>query len=190
MKRIPILCLCILFMFTFLGAGCGQAAKKPVVPQKPNVSNKTTDTSDKRVMANRLATMANNVDGVSNATVVVESPRTTPGVSNPLVTTDNKAKNQYGRTTGKTATRGLVAMVGITLSDSSIRGTDREKAIKENVRKRLLSGENKLSEVLVTTDPSMVKKIKDVAAGVLQGRPTASDARNVQELDKMMRQGK
>lgn len=79
-------------------------------------------------------------------------------------------------------------MVGITLEDPSIMGSQKEKTIKQNVRQRLLSSETKLSEVLVTTDSGMIKKLKDIASGVLEGRPISNYARDIQELNRNMRQ--
>lgn len=204
MKRTQTLLLCFILLFTMTAAGCNQAAKKPVNPdQSQNQSyrvkpNNTMNTSDKRVMASRLSSIAENVSGVKTATVIVDTGQTATGrdytktgsdlVPNPTKT-PNPGQARVGNKTMNTAADAkAMAMVGITLEDPSIMGSKKERAIKQNVRQRLMSSETKLSEVLVTSDPTMIKKLKDVAAGILEGRPTSSYARDIQELNRNMRQ--
>jgi len=153
-----------------LSTGCQQSSNKPLVPDQKTNTNTSLTASDKRVMASRFSTLAENVDGVQTATVVVDKANTVQGRSSKIVQTND-----------------TVAMVGITLDDSSLKGTDRERTIKETVRKKILDSDKKLSEVLITTDANMIKKIKDVAAGVISGKMTSTYAKDVNELNTMLK---
>ena len=183
MKRTPTLLLCFILLFTMMAAGCSnQAAKKPVNPDQSKSQSyrvkpdSAMDTSDMRVMASRLSNIAENVDGVKTATVIVDTGQTAPVkdsakkgsdlVPNPTATPNPGQVRVGNKTMNTAADTGVIAMVGITLEDPSIMGSQKEKTIKQNVRQRLLSSETKLSEVLVTTDSGMIKKLKDIASGV------------------------
>ncbi len=165
MRRKSRIGWCICLILLLLGAGCQQAGKKPL----PEQNMKSLSASDMRIMASRFSTLAEEVEGVMTATVIVD-------------------KADAIQSTGKTSeTRDIVAMVGLNLSDTSLKGTDREKTIKEMVRKKILDSDKRVTEVLVTTDANTVKKIKDVAAGVISGKATKSYAKDVNELNKILK---
>lgn len=226
-KRKIVFILCTCFLMMILAGGCQQANEKPLLPDQntnnvqPNQNTALTAT-DKRIMANRFSTTAENVEGVKNATVVVETANSVGGTTNNRVqtynntytnqspTTDNRGtidNNQIPRNgttnpkdtpvpgpdlkpgNGNTVSRtnNIVAMVGITMSDMSMQGTSKEETIKQDVRRKIINTDNRISEVLVTTDPDMVKKITDVATGIINGRPTSSYARDINELENMLK---
>lgn len=57
-------------------------------------------------------------------------------------------------------------MVGITVKS----GSDSDQ-VKAAVADKLKVSDKRVSHVLVTTDPNLVKKINDVAAGLIDGKP-------------------
>lgn len=166
----------LLFLFIagiFLLGGCGQA-KKPIAPQKTTPGNPSQVTeSDKRVMANRFSNIAQEVDGVSKATVVVASADATIGQGN---------KNLSNTSTGK-----MVVMVGLTLDANTKASEAKQQTAMNTVKKRILESDKRITDVLVTADPNMVKKINDVAAGLIEGKPVLTYARSAAELGKMMK---
>lgn len=214
MKKIIVLVWSAFFIVT-MGAGCTQANKKPVVPEpKPNTAidqNASLSASEKRVMASRFSTIADNIEGVKSATVVVDTGNTSGTIATPneIERTNNKSVNtqspdirdskvRTGDNTGKTApaepgapinprasvsrNNNIIAMVGVTLDDMS-----KEAMIKKNIKQQIMDSDKRVSEVLVTSDPNMIKKIRDVASGVLEGKPTSSYAKDVNELNTMIK---
>jgi hypothetical protein len=43
---------------------------------------------------------------------------------------------------------------------------------------------------LVTTDPNLVKRITDVAAGILEGKPIKTFEKDIKNIDSSLRQQK
>lgn len=141
-----MLCLALLAV----AAGCQKPAQKPEAPQ-PETTGLTT--SDRRVISDRLSKQAKQVEGVENATVVLSEQ-----LQNDAVTPSP--------TPGQTQVQGIVAMVGITVKS----GSDSDQ-VKAEVADKLKASDKRVSHVLVTTDPNLVKKINDVAAGLIDGKP-------------------
>lgn len=167
-KRALILMLIIIGLF--LASGC-QTAKKPTTPQ---TSPTQVTESDKRVMANRFSTIAQQVEGVSKATVVVASAEAT--------TTGETTASAAAKTGGK-----MVVMVGLTLDAKTSASSAKQKTVMNTVKQKILANDKRITDVLVTADPNMVKKINDVAAGLIEGKPVLSYAKSAAELGKMMK---
>ncbi len=155
-----------------LFCGCQKQVKKPA----PQSQVQQTNESEIRIMANKFSTLAEKTAGINKATVVVSSvgqtiPTATPGT--------NTAGN--GTIAGR-----LVVMVGLTLDSAAAGNKSKENSIKTEVKKNIMASDKRVSDVLVTTDPNMVKKITDVAAGIIEGRPVQSSAKDVKELNRML----
>lgn len=148
MRRALVLLLC-LGLLAVLAAGCQKPAQKPETPG-PETSGLTT--SDRRVISDKLSKQAKQVEGVQNATVVLTE-----------MDGDTVAPSP---TPGETQITGLVAMVGVTTKPNAD-----EKQVKEAVEKKLKAADSRVSKVLVTTDPNLIRKINDVAAGLIDGKP-------------------
>jgi len=159
----------VLFMAGLFPGGC-QTAKKPTTPQT-NPAQVTE--SDKRVMANRFSTIAQQVDGVSKATVVVANAEAAMGTS---------SANEAAKTNGK-----MVVMVGLTLNSQTSASSAKQKTVMNTVKQKILADDKRITDVLVTADPNMVKKINDVAAGLIEGKPVLSYAKSAAELGRMMK---
>jgi hypothetical protein len=78
-------------------------------------------------------------------------------------------------------------MVGVTLNAAAMKDNNLQNNIKEEVKNKIMQSDQKVNEVLVTTNPDMIKKLQDVAAGVIQGQPLQSYAQEITELDKGIR---
>lgn len=174
MKKITHLVLFLFIAGVFVTGGC-QTAKKPVAPEKKTSPSQVTE-SDKRVMANRFSTIAQGVEGVSKATVVIASADTSA----------RETSTSAGTSKGK-----IVVMVGLTLDAGSNTSKGKQQTVMSTVKKRIMANDKRVTDVLVTADANMVKKINDIAAGLIEGKPVLSYAKNAAELGKMMKkQGK
>jgi hypothetical protein len=140
--------------------------------------------------------MAMQVEGVQKATVVVVSQPDANGVAvDPFsgLPNDGTGVNTPGQTAnppGQTANPeqgNLVVMVGITLNQADMQNQDKVNNIKEQVKNKIKTDSDKVREVLVTTDPNLIMKLQDVAAGIIQGQPVESYTQNINELDKSLR---
>lgn len=185
MRKIFTLLLCISFLLISL-AGCTSASKKPMTPaRKPGVTAKKPSVemtaSDRRVMASRLSKMAENVKGVRRASVVVASV----GMTNTGVTsTSNKMTKTNA---AKTNYSGQVVMVGLTLEPTATRDPATVKKIKTTVANKLKASDRRISQVLVTTDPTLIKRINDVAAGIIQGKPIKNYQTEISNIHAKLR---
>jgi hypothetical protein len=164
-SKVRILLFIILAGLLCLG-GC-QTAKKPT-PANPTNPAQVTE-SDKRVMANRFSTIAQGVPGVTKATVVVAAAEASQGVS-------------ISQKAGK-----LVVLAGLTLDAKTMASTAQQQTVKNTVKTKILNSDKRITDVLVTSDANMVKKINDVAAGLIEGKPVISYAKSAAELGKMMK---
>ena len=196
-KKIAFL-ICISFLFTVM-VGCQGAAKKPGVPErKPNT---TTDTSQmtasaRRVMASNLSKKAEQVENVDKATVVVSGIAITNNVQDTTRTTplNNKTdnpnqSNYYTQNKNRQNNMGLVVMVGLNLNDKAEKNTSLANTAKKNVASKLKASDKRISQVLVTTDPNLIKRINDVAAGIIEGRPIQEFQQDINDItDRVKRE--
>lgn len=200
--------------------GCQQAAKKPFTDDtNKEIAGEMTE-NERRVLAGRLSNLAEEVEGVKKASVVVSSigmtqdtttvPKTTtdnvntgtaerttmpanPGTTDintpvtPKINTPGITPNTNNRTNVNDNTvnqTGLVVMVGITLDDNIKNDTDRMDAIKQKVADRLQGADTRISQVLVTGDPDLIKRINNVASGLLKGKPLKNFEKDIKNLGR------
>ncbi len=180
MRKIFTLLLCVGFLLISL-MGCQTTSKKPMTPaRKPGVTAKKPTTemtaSERRVMANKLSKMAENVKGVKRASVVVSSI----GMTNTGVTsTTNKMTNTNA---ARTNYSGQIILVGLTLEPTATRDSATINKVKSTVATKLKASDRRISQVLVTTDPTMIKRINDVAAGIIEGKPIQNFQRDITDI--------
>lgn len=196
-KKIALL-VCISFLFTVM-VGCQGAAQKPAVPErKPDTTTDTSDmtASDRRVMASNLSRMAEQVENVDKATVVVSGIAITNNVQDTTRTTplNNKTdnpnqSNYYTQNKNRQNNMGLVVMVGLNLNDKAEKNTSLANTAKKNVASKLKASDKRISQVLVTTDPNLIKRINDVAAGIIEGRPIQEFQQDINDItDRVKRE--
>lgn len=160
MKKKVIWLVCWTLITMVLASGCQTAARKPVVPENKTETGLTS--SDRRVMADKLSNLAQGVNGVNKATVVVSEIN---------MTTDTASNVE-----------GLVVMAGLTLDQGA-----NEKTVKEEVARKLKASDKRISQVLTTTEPSLVKKINDVASGMLEGKPLQTYEDDIDEINRQFK---
>ncbi len=186
MRKIFILLLCVSFLLISL-MGCQTTSKKPMTPtRKPGVTTKKPSTemtaSERRVMANKLSKMAENVKGVKRASVIVSSI----GMTNTGTTaTTNKMTNTNA---ARTNYSGQVVMVGLTLDPTATRDAATINKIKSTVANKLKASDRRISQVLVTTDPNLIKRINDVAAGIIEGKPIQNFQSDINDISSKLKQ--
>lgn len=174
--------LLILLSAVLLLSGCGKAAQKPVPDTTPESGVQQTSDSEKRIMASRFSNLALQVNGVQKATVVVANPGTTNGPGSDILGQGSSTAQMPNANAGTP-----VVMVGVNLDPKAMQDKNRENSIKEEVKAKIIGSGAQISQVLVTTDPNMIKKLQDVAAGIIQGQPLQSYAQDINELDKNIR---
>jgi hypothetical protein len=216
LKKVMVIILCVLLSATVLISGCKKTAQKPMPENTSNSGVQQTSDSEKRVMASNFSNMAMGVNGVQKATVVVSSatsaspqnttsnPNSVPGLT---PSNDGSTITPNSNNSGTTGTSGtdmsgvssptgeipdvtsgkLVVMAGLTLNAAAMQDKNQENKIKEEVKTKIMESDQRVSEVLITTNPDMIKKLQDVASGVIQGKPLQSYTQDLNELDKGIR---
>lgn len=206
MRKLFTLLFCAGFLLISL-VGCQNADKKPADPaRKPGVAapqnSSEMTASERRVMASRLSKMAENVKGVQQASVVVSSigmdntgigtgKSTDKNATNSLDTTDpnNKSNNRMGGAdTAKINYSGQMVMVGLTLEPSATGDPTSQNKIKNTVANKLKASDRRISQVLVTTDPTLIKRISDVAAGIIDGKPIQKFQNDINDIIRKVKQ--
>ena len=143
--------------------------------------------SERRVMANKLSKIAESVKGVKRASVVVTSiSMTKPGTTTTTTGTTSTAK-MTKTSTAKTNYSGQVVMVGLTLEPTATRDTATINKVKSTVATKLKASDRRISQVLVTTDPTMIKRINDVAAGIIEGKPIQNFQNDINDISKKLK---
>ena len=227
MRKNLVLLICFTLILGSLAVGCNNAAQRPdLSQQQQNQPMDRTDEqmteSERRALASRLSDLAEQVDGVKDATVVVSSIGMTnngpdagtnagrqmqpnangndgiaplnnnQGMPTNRTTTNNRAtnntnmNNMQNQTDGNSVS-GLMVMVGLSLNDK-VNGADQTNQIKRSVMNKLKASDKRISQVLVTTDPGLVQRLTDVAAGIIQGRPIQGFQNDIDDLTRNMRQ--
>lgn len=204
--------------------GCQQAAKKPFTNDTNRQTTNEMTENERRVLAGRLSNLAEEVDGVKKASVVVSdiamtqnNPTTTPkaptdnintettrrttmptnpgntnvntpgtpNINTPGITnmdTPNNSNNQTGVDNNTVNQTGLVVMVGITLDSNIKNDASRMETIKQTVADRLEGADTRISQVLVTGDPDLIKRINSVASGLLKGKPVNNFEKDIKNI--------
>lgn len=203
MKKKLAFLLCFSLMIALLAGGCqNSSAKKPVVPspKKPNQTeqNKEMTSGERRVLVSKLSRTAEELEGVEKATVVIADV----GIAN-NITGNSKTKSPAESSTSQKLDdnikgdpfidqkepQGMIVMVGLTLRSDKTLGTDMDKSmqIESRVRDKLKASDSRISQVLVTTDPNLVKRLTDVAAGILEGKPIKTFEKDIKNIDSSLR---
>lgn len=149
----------LIILALLLLPGC-QPAKRPLTPQSDQ-EGKATKLSQLSPSERRILTSR-----LSNVAAGVK------GVNRAIVVLSSDNKNE------------LVALVGLTLKPES---ANQAASIKRDVIKKVKGVDRRLTQVLATTDPNMVKRISDIASGIIEGKPLKSYARDVNELNRMLK---
>lgn len=184
-KRALVLILCMLIMII---AGCQTAAKKPLTPD--NMSYDTTNTSrltetQKQSMTNRLSNVAESVQGVRQATVIVTDTASamTPGSMDQGNTGNNGGiNNTRNYTTGvSNQNPEVMVMVGLTVNSGVMQNTRNLNQIQRTVANRIKASDRRVDQVLVTTNSDLVSRMNNIATSISNGKPVQRDVTDLQQ---------
>jgi len=176
--KLSTIAIFITLVLSLAVAGCArervqQPAKKPLPPAgsvKPQEDATTRDSTLTRP-AQRPAAPTNVAESRKLADMLTNKAVTVKGVRSATVVVQ-PANNRY------------TALVGLTLN-SDVKGNQTE-AIKKEVSNKLDKADKRINRVLVTTNPDLVRRLEDIARGVLAGRPVQSFADEIAELTRRM----
>jgi len=205
-KKIALV-VCIGLVVVSLVGGCQSSAKKPVPEQKSDQGIQMT-ASERRVLASKLSQIAEDVEGVERATVVVSSIGiTNAAVPNPgrtdVVNDENQGyspdrdsqmegnnanNGQLNNQVGQGYYNGMVVMVGLTLNQNTSNDVNKANSIEQTIKTKLKASDKRISQVLVTTDPNLIKRINDLAAGIIEGKPIQSFEKDINDLNSKLKQ--
>ncbi len=77
------------------------------------------------------------------------------------------------------------AYVGVNLTPD-VKGTETNR-VKNEVERKLKAAEPRLSTVNVTSDPDLVKRIRDLASSIAKGKPITGLADEIKELGRRIK---
>ncbi len=187
MRKKMAMILLLNFIIIVLLVGCPGPAQKPTTPPaKPRTTQNDADgmtASQRRILANRLSTVATNVSGVQRAAVaVMDVGMTSQGMPGTTRTTNNR------NTTNLRSTRGVMVMAGLTLDQTAMNDRATATRIKRTVANRIKAADKKISQVMVTSDPQLIKRIDTIAAGIVAGQPIQRYQQEINDLGQRLRQ--
>ncbi|MEN6351774.1 MAG: YhcN/YlaJ family sporulation lipoprotein, partial [Syntrophomonas sp.] len=148
--------------------------------------------------ASKLSKMAEGVNGVKKAAVVVadvgisnsmgNNPNSTD-TNNPPINnnTTNNATNNNQWMNANQQNR-IIVMVGLTLDQTIMKDSTKVKNTRNMVMNKLKASDKRIAQVLVTTDPNLIKRINDVAVGILEGKPIKTFQKDINDLNFKLRQ--
>lgn len=225
MKKNCSIVMLLSILLLVAAAGCQTTSQKPldrdqnldVTPNQVDNDVMLTD-SEARAIANRLANMAEQVEGVDRASVIVSdlapdandtaggrryNVNNTGGNNNRYNYTSSPTRINNGaagnnavdlnpnndntttRTRGYTNNDGFVVMVGIDLDKISM-NDNQVNNIKQKVANKLKASDDRISDVMVTTDPNLIQQIDNIASGIVQGKPIANFKEDINDLTQNM----
>ncbi|MDR1616212.1 MAG: YhcN/YlaJ family sporulation lipoprotein [Syntrophomonadaceae bacterium] len=160
-KLISVLMLSLLLMT--MGA-CHKKADRPAEPlnQSQPDANADANISERRVMTNRFSKLAEAVEGVEKASVVV-----------------NGLPDENGGATASDAGK-VSVLIGLTLAGNPDEA--QASAIEKTVHDSVVNNEARAAEVIVTRKPELVQRIDKVADSIVEGRAIAEFKEEVAKI--------
>ncbi|ADI02274.1 MAG TPA: YhcN/YlaJ family sporulation lipoprotein [Syntrophothermus lipocalidus] len=163
-----VLTLITTLLFILTGAiGCEKSQKTTPAKKPATVRKTVTQPQKKPVTSTITATEADRI-----AKCLAQEAVKVKGVNKAYVVID---------TTGAKPN----AYVGVNLTPD-VKGAQTDK-VKKEVEKKLKSAEPRLSTVNVTSDPDLVKRIRDLASAIAKGRPISGFADEIKELARRIK---
>mgnify|MGYP000853344936 CR=1 FL=1 len=193
MNRKLLIIMGIFLLLTSLVGGCQSSAKKPMREQNNDRMNSNEMTAgERRVLANKLSQAAESIEGVKRSAVVISSAQPATGrqlgnnpndnMMNPrnenMLADDNEMSQ---------VENGIVAMVGLTVDSNISNDINKINRTKELVQQKLKATDKRVAQVLVTTDPNLMKRIDDMAARIVEGKPVKSFEKDLRDLNDKLK---
>lgn len=116
-----------------------------------------------------------------------DAPLPTQNVSNSGQTKSIKPNNDVWL---NNQANGVVVMVGLTIDPAVAKNQKKIGSIKTMVMNKLKASDRRITQVLVSTDPNMVKRLSDVAAGIIQGKPIKTFEKDIRDLNNRFKREK
>lgn len=79
-------------------------------------------------------------------------------------------------------------MAGLTLDQTAMNDRATATRIKRTVANRIKAADKKISQVMVTSDPQLIKRIDTIAAGIVAGQPIQRYQQEINDLGQRLRQ--
>jgi len=117
----------------------------------------------------------------STSTNTGTTTNTTTGTNDVTNGVTNNNKSMMGTRSG------TVVMVGLTLNQATSGSASKAATTKNMVAKRIKASDKKIGQVLVTTDPGLIKRLNDVAAGIIEGKPIQSFDKDIKDLNNRLK---
>lgn len=205
MARKVLSLLCVFALMTVMG--CQDAAKKPSTPQEPKkAENKQLTSSERRTMAYRSATLAKSVDGVKNATVIVNSfgisdnlapnseenpgnigaPENVPAQKNQGANIDKNNSNK-AKMEKRADKDGIIVIIGLDLDKKISDNSNKRKVVKKKVIKKIRDSDTRISQVIVMPDSTTLKSINNIMASVIAGKSIPKLENDLRELNTRLK---
>ncbi len=105
----------------------------------------------------------NGLTGTSNTGIINNT-----GTANNGIAGNNN--NNMGNNTATNNNRGLVVMVGLELEDNNMNNASNMDNIQREVARQIKASDNRITQVYVTTDESLMGRIDKVASNIADGR--------------------
>jgi YhcN/YlaJ family sporulation lipoprotein len=180
-KRLVIL-LIIVMAVTLVVAGCDMDNNQPdrrnlpeagegPLSQRPDTDNETATPRD--------STLTRENQGPATDSNLSESRRLADKLTNLVVEIDGV---RSATIVVQPANNNFSALVGATLN-SNVEG-ESATAIKDKITSTIKQADKRITRVMVTTNPDLVKRIEDIARGVLAGKPIQSFGDEITDLTK------
>jgi len=160
--------------------GCQAPERRPLETQPQEQTGLTA--SDRRVLADHLSRMATEVEGVQKATVVISDITLANDSGEGTNTSGNNTSGNNTAADASSDISGMIVMVGISINDQV-----NDEKTKTDVKNKLRASDKRISQVLVTSDPELVKKINDVAAGIIKGEPINKFETDLKQMGKQFK---
>ncbi len=145
----------------------------------PNITNYNNFTR-----TNPNNTYQNNYMGTQD----LGSPNTNDMNNNTSTAQPPILRNNYNNTAGTMNNRDMIVMVGITL-DSSKNEPNTVTDIAKAVERKIKNSDSSVAQVLVTSNPIGIKKIKNVSNSIMNGTPVKNLQRDINDLTQSISTG-
>lgn len=193
MHKKRVLIFLIIFSLSIIIAGCQNTAQKK--PQTPNKINQTSLTdSERRILASKVSNMAEQVEGVNRASVIVaragigqmgftqktgsrtaKNNLATNQPNNPMVNYPDINSNNPNTLTDDNNRNmalpggGVIVIIGTSVTPEIRDDLKAWNKIKETITEKVTASDGRISQVFITNDPETVGKIDELASAALQG---------------------
>lgn len=189
-----------------------QVQKKPAVDMSASerrvMANRLSRIAEGVPGVKKATVVVMDMNMTSNTTGTTTTPKTITGTGKTTTgtgTTGGTGTIGGTSTTGRTGTTtgtstankstmsnksGTMVMVGLTLNSTTGNSAAKTASTKSMVAKRIKASDKRISQVLVTTDPNLIKRLNDIAAGILEGKPVQSFSKDVRDLNTKLKQQK